>query len=102
VRHRPYIVAAFTLALLATIIGWSQSMIHKLVPLGPLAFWFPLVVLTGANNFVAVLVSVIQFPLFAISFTFAIRRWAVGKVLAALLLAYAIMVAIAYVSLNAK
>lgn len=77
-------------------------MIQKVPPIGPLAFWFPLVALTDAHDFAAVFVSLIQFPLFAVLFTFSIHHWPVSKVLTALLLAYAIMVAIAYACLNTK
>ena len=53
----------------------------------PLAILFPLVVVTGAHEILAVLVSLIQFPLFAGVFAFGIRRCPIPRVLMVLAVA---------------
>jgi hypothetical protein len=89
VHRRIYVSCAFILGLLATALGWSQSLNYKITPLIPLALWFPLVVITGARDLAGVAVAVIQFPLFALAFAFGIRRWSLPRVLAVQLLIYA-------------
>jgi hypothetical protein len=102
VRRRIYIVAAFIFAGLATVVGWSQSLIYKDTPLSPLALWFPIVVLTRATDLAAVALSLIQFPLFAVGFTFGIRRWPVSRVLAALMLTYALLAGFAFAIVRSR
>lgn len=94
--RRTCIILAFALALLATVIGWSQSLVFKDTPVVPLALWFPLVILTGSRDLAAVAVSLIQFPLLAIVFALAIRKWPKSKVLGALALEYALMAGIVF------
>ena len=94
-RPRIYIAAAFVLAVVATMIGWSQSLIYKDTPVRPLALWFPIVVLSSAHDISAVALSLVQFPLFAIGFAFGIRRWPTSRVLAVLALTYALLAGVA-------
>lgn len=95
-NYRTHMIIALIIAILATVVGWSQSLIYKIVPSVPLAILFPLVVLTRAHELSAVFVSLIQFPLLAMAYLFGIRRWSWRKVLPTLLLGYAILVALAY------
>ncbi|MCD6048698.1 MAG: hypothetical protein K0Q55_101 [Verrucomicrobia bacterium] len=88
-------VIALILAIIATFVGWSQSLIYKDTPLIPLALWFPLVIITGAHELVGAGMSLIQFPLFAIAFAFGIRRWPIHHVILVLVLAYALLAGIA-------
>ncbi len=99
---RVYIPIAFALAIVATVIGWSQSLNYKITPVVPLALWFPLIILTGARELVAVALSLIQFPLFAIAFTIGIRRWPVARVVAALMLTYALLAGIAFAIVRSR
>lgn len=94
--RRIYIISAFILAAVATIVGWSQTLNHKITPPVPLALWFPLIILTGSTNLTAVALSLIQFPLFAIAFTLGIRRRPVARVAVALTLTYALLAGIAF------
>ncbi len=94
--RRIYIIIALVASIVATGIGWSQSMNYRITPLVPLALWFPTIVLTGARNLEAVALSLIQFPLFATAFAFAIRRWPVARVLAMLALTYGLLAGSAY------
>ena len=100
--RRIYIFTAFVLAIVATVIGWSQSLNYKITPVVPLALWFPFITLTGARELSAVALSLIQFPLFAIAFTVWIRRWPVGRVVAALMLTYALLAGIAFAIVRSR
>lgn len=100
--RRVYITIAFILAIVATVIGWSQSLNYKITPLVPLALWFPLIVITGAHEIEAVALSLVQFPLFAAAFAFGIRRWPVARVLAVLTLTYALLAAIAFAIVRSR
>lgn len=88
-------IAAVLLAIAATMIGWSQSLIYKDVPQIPLAIWFPFIVLTSASDFAMVLLSLVQFPLFAVAFTLAICRWPVARVTLVLAILYTLLVVLA-------
>jgi hypothetical protein len=74
--RRVQICLAFTVAILATAIGWSESMGHQLDDnISSLATWFPVVFLVnGGHNFLVALV-LLQFPLFALAFALGIIRW---------------------------
>ena len=100
--RRIYITIAFILAVLATVVGWSQSLIYKITPIVPLALWFPLIILTGARDLAAVALSLIQFPLFAIAFTVGIGRWTLARVLAVLMLTYALLAGIAFAIVRSR
>ena len=100
--RRVYITIAFILAIVATVVGWSQSLNYKVTPLVPLALWFPLIVITGARELVAVALSLIQFPLFAAAFAFGIRRWSVARVVVALTVTYALLAGIAFAIVRSR
>jgi hypothetical protein len=97
VYRRIYTAIAFVLAIMATVVGWSQSLIYKNTPPVPLALWFPLVVMSPEEVFVTLAVSFIQFPLFALAFAMGIRRWPVARVVIVLMLAYALLAGVALV-----
>ena len=97
-----YITLAFALAILATMVGWSQSLNYKITPTAPLAFWFPLIVITGAGDLAAVALSLVQFPLFALVFAFGIRRWPVRRVLVVILVAYALLAGISFAIVRSR
>lgn len=96
-RREYYVVTAYVLAVTATVIGWSQTLIFKFVPPLPLALWFPLVVVTGSKMFAAILLSLVQFPLFATAFAIGIRKWpkAKGRVAVGIVAVYVLMAGIA-------
>ena len=96
------IVIAFGVAIVATVVGWSQSLMYYHTPPVPTAFWFPLVVVTGAHDLDCVAVSLIQFPLFATAFAFGIQRWPVTRVLAVLALIYGALAVTALVIVKSK
>lgn len=95
VSHRIYIAIAFVLAIVATVVGWSQSLNYKVTPPVPLALWFPLVVISPAKELGIVVVSFIQFPLFASAFAVGIRSWPVVHVVVILALTYALLASVA-------
>jgi hypothetical protein len=95
VRRPIPITIACVLAIAATVAGWSQSLIYRVVPQVPLAIWFPTIPLTGAGGLEMVGLSLIQFPLFAVAFAIGIRRWSMARVVVALVLIYGLMVSIA-------
>jgi hypothetical protein len=102
VSRRVYRTFAIMFALVATGVGWSQSLIYKETPLVPLALWFPLVVITGARDLVAVALSLIQFPLLAIAFISGARHWSIPRVLAVLFVIYALLAGVAVVILMSR
>lgn len=102
VSRRVYISIVFILAIVATYVGWTQSLNYKVTPLTPLALWFPLILITGASDLVAVALSLIQFPLFAGAFAFGTRRWPVARVLVALTLTYALLAGIAFAIVKSR
>jgi len=96
--RRAYIIIAFVLAIIVTIIGWSQTFASKTWPPSHTALWFPLNVITNIyGGEKMVLLSLVQFPAFATLFALGVRRWSVSSVSAALGSAYALMVCIAFV-----
>ncbi|HTS18095.1 MAG TPA: hypothetical protein VMP11_11020 [Verrucomicrobiae bacterium] len=102
--RRKYIIVAFTVAFLATIIGWSQTLIWKVFPTVLLVVWFPLVVFSDQVVGVPevgleVLLSLVQFPLLAICFVIGIRRWSPLSVAVAIMAIYALMVLAAWIIL---
>lgn len=98
--RRVHIIIAFVVAVAATGIGWSQTLIYMITPVVPLALWFPLIVLTGAHDVQAVALSLVQFPLFATAFALGIRRWPVVSVLGGLVLLYGLLAGSAYIILE--
>jgi len=95
--RRAYIIIAFVLAIAATIIGWSQTFASKTWPPSHTALWFPVNVITNVfGDEMMVLLSLIQFPIFATLFALGVQRWSVAFVSAALGFAYSLMVCIAF------
>lgn len=93
--HRIYIGIAFVLAIVATVVGWSQSLNYKDTPPVPLALFFPLVVISRVEELGIVVVSFIQFPLFASAFAVGIRCWPVARVVAVLAFIYTLLAGVA-------
>lgn len=100
--QRIYIAIACIVAFLATAIGWSQSLNYKITPTVPLALWFPLIILTGAKELMAVALSLVQFPLFTVGFVFGIRRWPIARVLTLLAITYALLAGIAFAIVRSR
>ena len=101
--RRIYIVIAFVLAILATLVGWSQTFAHKTWPPAHTALWFPLVVFANSYGGAEMIVlSFIQFPLFAILFVFGVRRWRVAVVSSVLGFIYALMAGIAFMMVSSR
>jgi len=101
--RRIYIIIAFVLSILATLVGWSQTFIHKTWPPAHTALWFPLVVFADSYGGVEMVVlSLIQFPVFAILFTLGIRRWRVAAVSSALGFIYALIAGIAFMMVGSR
>lgn len=95
--RRAYIIVAFVIAGLLTLLGWQQVLIYKLPPPHKFVAWFPLLVLIPLpDELLGVLFSLVQFPLFAAGFAFGIRRWHPLPVAIAVLLAYGLCVAAAF------
>ena len=101
--RRIYIVIAFCLAILATFIGWSQTFAHKTWPPAHAALWFPLVVFAKSyGNVEMIVLSFIQFPLFAILFAFGVCRWKVSVVSSVLGFIYALIAGIAFMMVSSR
>lgn len=90
-----YAILGFVFAIILTVLGWQQVMIYKAPVVLRLCFWFPFIVLLGARDLAAGLVSLLQFPAFAAIFAFGMRRWSAGRLFATLLGIYALCVGIA-------
>ena len=94
-NRRSSVIVAFVVALVATAVGWSQVMIYKTPPLFPLAAWFPVVVIAKASDLGAVILSLLQFPIFAAVFAIGIRKWSGKQVAKALGLVYCLFLVMA-------
>jgi hypothetical protein len=66
-----------------------------------LALFFPFLVLVGARDVVAIVLSFVQWPLLAGAFSLGLRRWKGSIVLGALGAAYGLAVVAALVILGA-
>ena len=96
-------ISAFALAVLLTVAGWLQVMIYKSVEEEKVAVWFPfLLLLKLPDEIFRVLLTLIQFPLFAAAFAWSIRRWKVAPVLAFVLLSYGLCVCLAFAILRSQ
>jgi hypothetical protein len=101
--RRILIVVSSAVALLLTAIGWQQTLIYKDPPEHKIAIWFPFVVLNPSpDDMLMVLLSLIQFPLFAAAFVLGSWRWKATWVLAIVLLSYALFVAAAFATLRLR
>lgn len=100
VSHFKYVVIALAFALLATIIGLSQTFIWKVFPTIRLVFWFPVAIfydrLKGYPDLEEVLLSLVQFPILALCFIAGIRWWRPPKVIIVIGAIYALMVLAAW------
>lgn len=100
VSHLKYVVIALVLALLATIIGLSQTFTWKVFPTIRLVFWFPVAIfydrLRGYPDLGEVLLSLVQFPILALCFIAGIRWWQPSKVIIVIGTIYALMVLTAW------
>ncbi len=95
-------LVAFAVAILLTALGWHQVMIHYVgMSTVKLALFFPFLVLAGARDFVAIVLSFVQWPLLAGAFSLGLRRWKGSVVLGALGAVYALAVVAALVILRA-
>ena len=96
--QRNYIIIAFVLAVLVTVIGWSQTFAYKVWPASHTVLWFPSVVIANTYGGTAMItLSLVQFPIFATCFAFGLRRWSVARILGALAFIYALLVGIAFI-----
>lgn len=101
--RRSLTIIAFSIAVLLTVVGWQQVLIYKQPPIHKAALWFPsLVILRVPDEVLRVLLTLIQFPLFAVAFALGIRRWGVAPVVAAVLLCYALCVWGAFAILRSR
>ena len=99
--RRALTILSFAVALLLTVIGWQQTLIYKTPPLHKVAIWFPFVLLNpSSDDALMVLLSFIQFPLFAAAFVWGSRRWKVTPTLTVVLLGYGLCVAGAFATLK--
>ena len=103
VSRRSLTILAFAVAVLLTVIGWQQVMIYKQPPIQKLALWFPFLILIRLpDEVLRVLLTLIQFPLFAAAFALGIRRWRIAPILAVVLLSYALCVGAAFAILGSR
>jgi hypothetical protein len=103
VSRRALTCLSFAVALLLTAVGWQQTLIYKTPPLQSVAIWFPFVVLNpSSDDWLMVLLSLMQFPLFAMAFVWGSRRWKVTPTLIIVLLSYGLCVAGAVAALKSR
>lgn len=86
---------AFALAIAATLVGWSHTLIYYEVQPIATPLWFPLIVITNARESGMIFLSLLQFPMFATAFSLGIRKWRVRSVIVLLLATYASLAAAA-------
>ena len=82
-------VIAFVIAILLTIVTWQQVM-KWMIPAAPLkyALLTPLLIVVGARDALAVVLSVVQWPLFALGFCAGLQRWKSRVALAVVAVVY--------------
>ena len=101
--RRSLTILAFVIAGLLTVIGWQQVMIYKHPPIQNLALWFPFLLLIRLpDEVLRVLLTLVQFPLFAGVFALGIRRWKIPLVIAVVLVTYALCVGAAFAILRSR
>ena len=83
-------ILACVSALLLTVVAWWQVMLYKTPPHGALALWLPFVVLFRAHDGSSILVALFQFPVLAVVFVLASRRFQPWAVLVVMLALYAL------------
>jgi hypothetical protein len=94
--RRKYDIAAITVAIVATFIGWWEIG-TKIFPPMHLIIWFPSLIITNTFGYESgIFLSIVQFPALALCFILGIRRWSAPCVITVIVLIYAAMVLIAY------
>lgn len=83
-------ILAFVCALLLTVGAWWQVMLYKVPPHDALALWLPFIVLLGGHGPSAITIALFQFPVFAVIFVLASRRFPSWAVLLVMLVLYAL------------
>ena len=73
-----------------------------MTPLVSLALWFPLIVFTGARELVAIVLFLIELPLFAVTSALGTRRWPAARILDVLAFTYALLAGIAFVIVRSR
>ena len=99
--HRTLTILAFVCALVLTAGACWQVMLYKQPPHGALALWLPFIVLLGAHGGLSPFVALLQFPLLALVFVLASRRFSPRVVLAVMLVLYALCSWAAFLMLQA-
>jgi hypothetical protein len=100
-RHKSRI--AWGIAILLTVAGFQQVWLYKWVSDEKVAIWFPFLFLFRlSDDFLRVLISVIQFPLFATAYYVGLRRFRALPILCAIVLGYALCVIAAYALIKIK
>ena len=94
-------ISAFTSALVLTVFAGWQVAIYLHPAAWRMALWLPVAGLIHAREIGFILVWLLQFPVLAAAFVVACRRWASGKVLACLLVLYALCSVGAYFMVKA-
>ena len=95
--RRNLTIIAFGLAVVLTLAGWQQVLIYMDPPTHKVTLWFPLLRLIPLpDDLLQVLLTLIQFPLFAAVFALGIRKWRVMPVLIIIVLGYGLCVCTAF------
>ena len=95
-------ILAFVCALLLTVGACWQVMLYKVPPHGALALWLPFIVLLGAHGGLSPFVALFQFPVLAVIFVLASRRFPPRIVLVVMLVLYALCCWGAFLMLGAR
>jgi hypothetical protein len=100
--NRKFTLIAWLIAVVLTIVAWSQTLMWKSIPALHVVFWFPLLLIAdsiagGRNISAEVILSLMQFPFLAICFSIGIRRWRVFIVSSTLVCVYLTLVLVAYI-----
>lgn len=83
------IILAWVLALVATVGGWAFALVWLDPRPMAMACWQPFIVVTGAREGPMILLSLVQFPLFATMFVLGSSRWPALRVALVLVAVYA-------------
>jgi hypothetical protein len=101
--NRSLTLLAFGIAIVLTIGGLQQVWFYKWVPPQRIAIWFPLLLIFRLpEEFSRLSVCIVQFPLLATAFSIGIRRWRIIPTLCAVLLGYALCVAVAFATIKPR
>ena len=101
--NRSLTILAFGIAIVSTILGFQQVWLYKSVPPQRIALWFPaLLILRLPEEFSRLLLCLVQFPILAAAFSIGIRRWKITPTLCAVVLSYALIVAVAFAMIKPR